>query len=163
MLIHKQNNFVLNRERHAKFENMCKRCCIFLFKSLTFPVSISNFEWFIFMSNIFSFYKDIYNCLRELEKKGPRAKPAYMLKQVELNWNSRSILVDWLVSVSDEYELSHETLHLSVNYIDRFLNSISVVSTLWIISNQQGTDIYSFKWGVSKNKYRKIWSSKLLT
>ena len=40
--------------------------------------------------------------------------------------NMRQILVDWLVEVSEEYKLQTETLHLAVNYIDRFLSLMSV-------------------------------------
>lgn len=63
-----------------------------------------------------------------MESGGSRAKPSYMLKQVDLSWNTRSILVDWLVSVSGEYKFCDETFHLGVNYVDRFLSQISVVS-----------------------------------
>ena len=38
----------------------------------------------------------------------------------------RSILVDWLVEVSEEYKLHTETIFLAVNYIDRFLSYMSV-------------------------------------
>merc|ERR1711936_1410348 len=38
----------------------------------------------------------------------------------------RSILVDWLVEVAEEYKLQTETLYLAVSYIDRFLSYMSV-------------------------------------
>ena len=38
----------------------------------------------------------------------------------------RGILIDWLVEVAEEYRLEVETLHLSVNYIDRFLSHVPV-------------------------------------
>lgn len=38
----------------------------------------------------------------------------------------RSILVDWLVEVAEEYRLVPETLYLAVNYIDRFLAHVPV-------------------------------------
>nr|XP_043612132.1 cyclin-A1-1-like [Erigeron canadensis] len=34
----------------------------------------------------------------------------------------RAILVDWLVEVAVEYKLGPETLHLTINYIDRYLS-----------------------------------------
>lgn len=34
----------------------------------------------------------------------------------------RSVLVDWIVEVADEYNVCTETLYLTVNYIDRFLS-----------------------------------------
>ncbi len=38
----------------------------------------------------------------------------------------RSILIDWLVEVGEEYKLHTETMFLAVNYIDRFLSFMSV-------------------------------------
>ncbi|KAJ8298065.1 hypothetical protein KUTeg_024596 [Tegillarca granosa] len=55
-----------------------------------------------------------------------RPKPGYMKKQPDITNSMRSILVDWLVEVSEEYKLHRETLFLSVNYIDRFLSQMSV-------------------------------------
>lgn len=39
----------------------------------------------------------------------------------------RAVLVDWLVEVVQEYRLRSETLHLAVNYLDRFLSSTAYV------------------------------------
>lgn len=65
---------------------------------------------------------DIYDCLREAEmKKMPLID--YMERvQSDINPSMRSILVDWLVEVSEEYRLVPETLYLTVNYIDRYLS-----------------------------------------
>lgn len=49
-----------------------------------------------------------------------------MKKQSDITASMRSILVDWLVEVSEEYKLHRETLFLAVNYIDRFLSYMSV-------------------------------------
>ena len=38
----------------------------------------------------------------------------------------RSMLVDWLVDVRTEFDLHHETLHLTVSLIDRFLSLMHV-------------------------------------
>lgn len=70
--------------------------------------------------------QDIYNYLREAETRN-RAKPGYMKRQQDITASMRSILVDWLVEVSEEYKLHRETLFLAVNYIDRFLSKISVL------------------------------------
>ncbi|GJQ83950.1 hypothetical protein Trydic_g8688 [Trypoxylus dichotomus] len=69
---------------------------------------------------------DILSYLREHEKQN-RPKPGYMRKQPDITHNMRSILVDWLVEVAEEYKLHTETLYLAVNYIDRFLSYMSVV------------------------------------
>lgn len=69
---------------------------------------------------------DIYKYLRQAELKS-RPKPGYMKKQTDINSNMRSILIDWLVEVAEEYKLMEQTLYLTVNYIDRFLSCMSVL------------------------------------
>ncbi|XP_026185145.1 cyclin-A1 [Mastacembelus armatus] len=65
--------------------------------------------------------EDIYQHLRESEKTfSPR--PGYLEKHPEITGGMRVILVDWLVEVVEEYKLRSETLHLAVNYLDRFLS-----------------------------------------
>lgn len=56
-----------------------------------------------------------------------RPKATYMKKQPDITHSMRAILVDWLVEVGEEYKLQNETLYLAVNYIDRFLSSMSVL------------------------------------
>jgi cyclin A len=46
--------------------------------------------------------------------------------QTDINPAMRSILVDWLVEVGQEYRLSSDTLFLSVAYIDRYLSQVDV-------------------------------------
>lgn len=46
--------------------------------------------------------------------------PFYMNNQEYINSQMRSILVDWLVDVKDEYNLKDETFFLTINYIDRY-------------------------------------------
>lgn len=69
---------------------------------------------------------DILAYLKEAEKRH-RPKPAYMKKQPDINHSMRTILVDWLVEVCEEYRLQNETLCLAISYIDRFLSFMSVV------------------------------------
>jgi cyclin A len=69
---------------------------------------------------------EIYSYLRQHELRH-RPKPGYMKKQPDITPNMRSILIDWLVEVAEEYKLSRESLFLSVNYIDRFLSQMSVL------------------------------------
>lgn len=76
------------------------------------------FNYFIHNTIRFSFFY--------LQKKH-RPKPHYMRRQTDINYSMRTILVDWLVEVSEEYNLDTETLYLSVSYIDRFLSHMSVV------------------------------------
>jgi len=69
--------------------------------------------------------QDIYCYLREAETKH-LPKWNYMSKQPDITHSMRSILVDWLVEVAEEYKLQTETLYLAVSYIDRFLSYMSV-------------------------------------
>ncbi|KAF0289800.1 G2/mitotic-specific cyclin-A [Amphibalanus amphitrite] len=69
---------------------------------------------------------DLYLIMRQLELEH-RARPDFMSRQPDITVTMRSILVDWLVEVNDEYKLNSETLHLAVNYIDRFLSVMTVV------------------------------------
>lgn len=45
----------------------------------------------------------------------------YIDSQPDINESMRGILVDWLIDVHRKFELSLETLYLTVNIIDRFL------------------------------------------
>lgn len=71
------------------------------------------------------YFQDIYQYLKESEVKHlPKAN--YMAKQSDITHSMRSILVDWLVEVGEEYKLQTETLNLAINYIDRFLSYMAV-------------------------------------
>jgi hypothetical protein len=50
-------------------------------------------------------------------------------KQTDINEKMRAILVDWLIEVHYKFKLMPETLFLTVNLIDRFLEKIDVVRT----------------------------------
>ncbi|KAF5725311.1 hypothetical protein HS088_TW23G00032 [Tripterygium wilfordii] len=65
---------------------------------------------------------DIYNHLRATEVN-KRPSTDFMERiQTDINANMRSILVDWLVEVAEEYRLVPDTLYLTVNYLDRYLS-----------------------------------------
>ncbi|PXF46099.1 Cyclin-B2-3 [Gracilariopsis chorda] len=53
--------------------------------------------------------------------------PGYMTRQADITVRMRAILVDWLVDVHQKFNLKPETLHLTVNIIDRFLEVTQVV------------------------------------
>jgi len=71
------------------------------------------------------YFQDIYRYLKNCELKN-LPKWNYMAKQTDITHTMRSILVDWLVEVGEEYKLQTETLHLAVSYIDRFLSYMAV-------------------------------------
>uniref|UniRef100_K3ZCY6 Uncharacterized protein n=1 Tax=Setaria italica TaxID=4555 RepID=K3ZCY6_SETIT len=43
--------------------------------------------------------------------------------QSDVTANMRTILVDWLVEVAEEYKLVADTLYLAISYVDRFLSA----------------------------------------
>ncbi|CAG9326044.1 unnamed protein product [Blepharisma stoltei] len=49
------------------------------------------------------------------------ANPEYMNFHTDINYKMRAILIDWLVSVHLKFKFSPETLYLTVNIIDRYL------------------------------------------
>ncbi|KAK2101598.1 Cyclin-A2 [Saguinus oedipus] len=69
------------------------------------------------------YHEDIHIYLREMEVKY-KPKVGHMKKQPDIINGMRAILVDWLVEVGEGYKLQNETLHLAVNYIDRFLSCV---------------------------------------
>ena len=68
---------------------------------------------------------DVIQYLRSVDTKHT-PKYQYMIKQPDITYPMRAILVDWLVEVGEEYKLQQETIYLAVNYIDRFLSYMSV-------------------------------------
>jgi len=62
----------------------------------------------------------IYKHYRETES-ATSVRPIYMEKQPQINKKMRSILIDWLVEVHLKFKLVPETLYLTVNLIDRYL------------------------------------------
>eukprot|EP00775_Hariotina_reticulata_P011342 gene11342-11491_t len=67
----------------------------------------------------------IYNYYRRVEDKF-KVPPTYMDQQVEINAKMRGILVDWLVEVHLKFKLMPETLYLTCNIIDRYLEKRNV-------------------------------------
>jgi cyclin B len=66
------------------------------------------------------YVEEIMHHLREKELQY-LAPPTYMSQQADINEKMRAILIDWLVEVHLKFKLLQETLHLTVNIIDRFL------------------------------------------
>ncbi|KAL1291731.1 hypothetical protein HN51_060258 [Arachis hypogaea] len=65
-----------------------------------------------YIEDIYKFYKLVENESRPHD---------YMDSQPEINEKMRAILVDWLTDVHTKFDLSPETLYLTINIIDRFL------------------------------------------
>lgn len=56
-------------------------------------------------------------------------RPDYMSSQGDINEKMRAILIDWLIEVHYKFDMMDETLFLTVNIIDRFLEKEVVQST----------------------------------
>ncbi|KAK0168695.1 hypothetical protein PV327_002471 [Microctonus hyperodae] len=69
---------------------------------------------------------DIYTYLRKLEARYPIQK-GYLIGQ-EVNAKMRSVLIDWLVEVHQQFHLLQETLYLTVAIIDRFLQAVKTTT-----------------------------------
>ncbi|XP_021122137.1 cyclin-A1 isoform X3 [Heterocephalus glaber] len=76
--------------------------------------------------NVTEYAEEIHQYLREAEIRY-RPKAYYMRKQPDITEGMRTILVDWLVEVGEEYKFQAETLYLAVNFLDRFLSCMSVL------------------------------------
>lgn len=72
-----------------------------------------------------NYVMDMYEHFREREFI-TSVRPTFMETQRHINERMRSILIDWLVEVHLKFKLVPETLYLTVNLIDRFLEKEEV-------------------------------------
>ncbi|XP_036596107.1 G2/mitotic-specific cyclin-B3 [Trichosurus vulpecula] len=63
--------------------------------------------------------KEIFKYMRKREEIFPISN--YMVKQHDISKDMRAILVDWMVEVQENFELTHETLYLAVKLVDHYL------------------------------------------
>nr|XP_004550179.1 cyclin-A1 [Maylandia zebra] len=70
--------------------------------------------------------RDIHQHLRNNEIAF-RPRPKYLERHPEITDDMRVVLVDWMAEVAQEFQLQAETLHLAINYLDRFLSLIGNV------------------------------------
>ena len=67
-----------------------------------------------------SYVEEMYHYFRSKETT-TSVRPVFMEAQPHINERMRSILVDWLVEVHLKFKLVPETLYLTINLIDRYL------------------------------------------
>lgn len=72
-----------------------------------------------------AYVEDMYATFRDKEED-KSVRPLYMETQPHINERMRAILIDWLVEVHLKFKLVPETLYLTVNLIDRYLERIEV-------------------------------------
>lgn len=77
----------------------------------------------------------------------------YMDLQPDINAKMRSILVDWLIEVHRKFELTPETLYLTMNIVDRFL-SVKVVP-------RKELQLLGISAMVIACKYEEIWAPEV--
>lgn len=69
---------------------------------------------------------DIYSHYKSCEV-ARSARLGYMQGQADINDKMRAILIDWLVEVHQKFKLMPETMYLTVNIIDRFLEKKQII------------------------------------
>lgn len=74
------------------------------------------------------YMSDIFSNLRQ-EEDIIKPDSQYMKQQTDINEKMRAILVDWLIEVHLKFKLLTETLFLTVNIIDRYLSSKTIIRT----------------------------------
>ena len=72
------------------------------------------------------FIDDIFEHIKAIEKEN-QPKYGYMKNQTDINEKMRAILIDWLVEVHLKFKLVQETLFLTINIIDRFLEKKNIM------------------------------------
>ncbi|TYG84000.1 hypothetical protein ES288_D01G214300v1 [Gossypium darwinii] len=72
-----------------------------------------------YVDDIYAYYKktEVSSCV----------SPNYMDRQFDINEKMRAILIDWLIEVHYKFDLMEETLFLTINLIDRFLERCTVI------------------------------------
>ncbi|XP_061355735.1 G2/mitotic-specific cyclin-2-like [Gastrolobium bilobum] len=75
---------------------------------------------------VVEYIDDIYCFYRKTENSS-RASSNYLSSQFDIKEKMRAILIDWLIEVHYKFELLEETLFLTVNLIDRFMERQAVI------------------------------------
>ncbi|MBA0850005.1 hypothetical protein Goshw_023927 [Gossypium schwendimanii] len=75
---------------------------------------------------VVEYVDDIYAYYKKTEVSS-RVSPNYMDRQFDINEKMRAILIDWLIEVHYKFDLMEETLFLTINLIDRFLERCTVI------------------------------------
>jgi cyclin B len=77
-----------------------------------------------YVKNAGEYIDDILNNLLEEEKNSEiKISNTYFQFQTDINNKMRAILIDWLIEVHLKFKLLPETLFLTINFIDRYLQN----------------------------------------
>jgi len=66
------------------------------------------------------YVEEVYDYLRDKEVED-RIDPNYMIRQNGLTPRMRMVLIDWMVEVQLKFRMTSESLYLSVNIVDKYL------------------------------------------
>lgn len=61
-------------------------------------------------------------------------KPDYLANHKYITSSNRSVVVDWLVEVQQEFQIMQESLYTAVGILDRYLQVIIILYTLYIFN-----------------------------
>ncbi len=71
------------------------------------------------------YVNDVFRNFRESESKY-MAPADYITMQEDLSEKMRAILINWMIEVHHKFKLEPQTMHLTVNYLDRFLSKKTI-------------------------------------
>ncbi|KAG5556028.1 hypothetical protein RHGRI_006606 [Rhododendron griersonianum] len=97
-----------------------------------------------YVEDMYKFYKLVENESRVHD---------YMDSQPEINERMRAILVDWLIEVHHKFELTPETLYLTLNIVDRYLASTTV--------SRKELQLVGLSSMLMASKYEEIWAPEV--
>ncbi|KAA8517913.1 hypothetical protein F0562_015399 [Nyssa sinensis] len=97
-----------------------------------------------YVEDIYKFYKLVENESRVHD---------YMDSQPEINERMRSILIDWLIEVHNKFELTPETLYLTINIVDRYLSLKNVL--------RRELQLVGISAMLMASKYEEIWAPEV--
>lgn len=98
------------------------------------------------------YVNDIHSYYKRVEPKY-RVAHDYMKIQTDINEKMRAILIDWLVEVHLKFKLLPETLFLTVNLIDRFLQVKQVT--------RRNLQLIGVTAMLISSKYEEIWAPEV--
>ncbi|KAI3444295.1 hypothetical protein Pfo_000960 [Paulownia fortunei] len=100
---------------------------------------------------VVEYVEEMYKFYKSVENEG-RAHD-YMDSQPEINDKMRAILIDWLVQVHHKFELSPETLYLTINIVDRYLASKTII--------RRELQLVGLSAMLIASKYEEIWAPEV--
>lgn len=75
--------------------------------------------------HVSEYCNEIQSHMQQTERE-TQPDPSYMKRQTQVNENVRAILIDWLFNVHAKFKLLPETLFITINLIDRYMNLYNV-------------------------------------